>query len=229
MADNDGEAEIDSPNVGLVEFGIQTQTSLADSVHETRRKWAIDDLTEGRHNNLITLLIMNIGAEIFTHMEDFLTICRCQVDKFDHPSTDDIDQVSTDVVSSWQEIIRCDGQPAAIDADIEDGQFESNSSGHHGAATRFLEPLIDEIEMSEELLTEVEYNRLSENPEVIILCDIIQDRLPLNHLQRVVVEEVLNHAILNKENQCHYRSEQLLLYVRGEGGVRKSRVVKAIQ
>ncbi len=131
-------------------------------------------------------------------------------------------------MASWQEIIRCGGQPAAIDADMEDGQFESNSSGHHGAATGFLEPLMDEIEMSEKLLTEVEYNRLSENPEVIILYDIIQDRLPLNHLQRVVVKKVLNHTILNKGNQCHHRSEQLLLYVRGEGGVGKSRVVKAI-
>ncbi len=111
---------------------------------------------------------------------------------------------------------------------MEDGQFESNSSRHHGAATGFLEPLMDKVEMSEELLAEVEYNRFSENPEVFILCDIIQDRLPLNHLQRVIVKEVLNHAILNKGNQCHHRSEQLLLYVRGERGVGKSRVVKAI-
>ncbi len=74
VADNDGEAEIDFPNVGLVEFGIQTQTSLVDNVHETCRKWAIDDLTKGRHNNLITSLIMNIGAEISTYMEDSLTI-----------------------------------------------------------------------------------------------------------------------------------------------------------
>ncbi len=77
-------------------------------------------------------------------------------------------------MASWQEIIHCNGQPAAIDADMEDGQFESNLSDHHGAATGFLEPLMDEIEMSEELLTKVEYNRLSENPEVIILYDIIQ-------------------------------------------------------
>ncbi len=208
VADNDGEAEIESPNVGLVEFGIQTQTSLADSVRETRHKWAIDDLTESRHNNFITSLIMNRGAEISTHKEDSLTIRRCQVDEFDCPSIDDIDQVSTDVVGSWQEIICCGGQPAAIDADIEDGQFESNSSGHHGAATGFLEQLIDKVEMLEELLTEVEYNRLSKNPDVIILYDIIQDRLTLNHLQRVVVEEVLNHPILNKGNQCHHRSEQ---------------------
>ena len=39
---------------------------------------------------------------------------------------------------------------------------------------------------------------------------------------------MLNHAILNKGNQCHHRSKQLLLYIRGEGGVGKNWVVKAI-
>ncbi len=34
----------------------------------------------------------------------------------------------------------------------------------------------------------------------MILCDIILDRLPLNHLQEVVIEKVLNHALLNKGN-----------------------------
>ncbi len=47
-------------------------------------------------------------------------------------------------------------------------------------------------------------------------------------MQRVVVKEVLNYAICNEGNQCHLRSDQLLLYVREEGGVRKSRIVKAI-
>ncbi len=48
-------------------------------------------------------------------------------------------------------------------------------------------------------------------------------------MQKVVEEEVLNHAIRNKGNQCHLRSDQLLLYVRGKRGVGKSRIVKAIQ
>ncbi len=182
VADNDKEAKIDSPNVGLVEFDIQTQTSLADSVRKTCRKWAINDLIEGGHNKLITSLIMNIGAEFSTHIENFLTICQCPVDEFDCPSIDNIGQVSTDVVASWQKIIRRGGQFAAIDADMEDVQFESNWSGHYGTTIGFLELLIDEIKMSEELLTKVKYNHLSENPEVIILYDIISNWLSLNHL-----------------------------------------------
>ncbi len=47
-------------------------------------------------------------------------------------------------------------------------------------------------------------------------------------MQGVVIKEVLNHTICNEGNQCYLRSNQLLLYIRREGGVRKSRIVKAI-
>lgn len=50
----------------------------------------------------------------------------------------------------------------------------------------------------------------------------------LNYLQRFVVKEILYHAIIIVGNQYSDRTQQLLLYVRGEGGVRKSRVVKTI-
>ena len=40
---------------------------------------------------------------------------------------------------------------------------------------------------------------------------------------------MLNYAIFNKENQYHHRSDQLLLDVKGEGGVGKNRIVKAIR
>ena len=89
--------------------------------------------------------------------------------KFDCFSTDDINQISPNVVASWQKIICRGSHSAVIDADKEDGQFKSNSLGHHNAAIEFLELLMDKIETSEELLTKVKYNRLSENLEVIIL------------------------------------------------------------
>ncbi len=103
--------------------------------------------------------------------------------------------------------------------DIDYDHHKSNPSSHPDSSMGILEPIIGEIEMLEEYLTKVESSRLGDNPQAIILCDIIQDRLPLNHLQRVIVEEVLNYVICNKGNQCHLRSDQLLLYVRGEGGV----------
>ncbi len=112
--------------------------------------------------------------------------------------------------------------------DMDYNYYKSNPSSHLDSSTGILEPIISKIEISEEHLTKVEFSRLGNNLQAIILYDIIQDRLLFNYLQRVVVEEVLNHAICNEGNQCHLRSDQLLLYVRGEGGVGKSRIVKAI-
>ena len=171
---------------------------------------------------------MNIGAESANHIEKSLFICHCQVAKYDHPDIGNIDNTNEDVISLWQKVIRRGGQIPEEDIDIDYNQDDSNISSHHNPSIGILELIIDEIEMSEEHLTKVEYNRLGENPQAVILCDIIQNQLPLNHLQMVVVEEALNHAILNKRNQCRHRSDQLLLYVRGEGGVGKSRVIKAI-
>ncbi len=173
---------------------------------------------------------MNIGAESATHMEESLIIHRCQVDELDRPDISDINHVSEDVLSLWQEIIRRSGQLTEIDIDMDMdyNHHESNLSSHPDSLMGILEPIIGKIKMSEEHLTEIESSRLSDNPQAIILCDIIQDRLLLNHLQRVVVEKVLNHTICNKGNQCHLRNDQLLLYVREERGVGKSRIVKAI-
>ncbi len=73
---------------------------LANSVRKTCRKWAIDDFTKCSNNNLITLLTMNIVAESATHIEESLTICRCQVDELDCPDISDIHFISEDVISS---------------------------------------------------------------------------------------------------------------------------------
>ncbi len=84
--------------------------------------------------------------------------------------------------------------------DMDYDHYKSNPLSHYDSSMGILEPIIGKIEMPEEYLTKVESSRLGDNPQAIILCDIIQDQLPLNHLQRVVVEEVLNHAICNEEN-----------------------------
>lgn len=75
MVDNNRKAEIDFTNVELAKFCVHIIMWLADSVCKTCCKWAIDDFIKCSHNNLITLLVMNIGAEFATHMEESLTIC----------------------------------------------------------------------------------------------------------------------------------------------------------
>lgn len=68
MADSNGEAEIDPTNVELTDFGIHTKMSLANYIHKTRCKCS--------NNNLIILLIINIGTESTTYIEKSLIICH---------------------------------------------------------------------------------------------------------------------------------------------------------
>lgn len=74
----------------------------------------------------------------------------------------------------------------------------------------------------------MEKDCLGKNLQAVIPCDIIQDRLFLNYLQRIVMEKALNYTIVNKRRQCQDKSDQFLLYIRKKGGVGKSRVIKAI-
>ena len=81
--------------------------------------------------------------------------------------------------------------------------------------------------MLEEHLTKIESSYFGDNPQTIILYNIIQDQILPNYLQKVVVEKVLNHAIFNIKKQCHHTNNQLLLYIRGIREVRKSKIIKA--
>ncbi len=175
MADSNKEAEINPTNVGLAEFGVYTETSLADSVRKTRCKWMIDDFTKCSNNNLITSLIMNIGAESATHIKESLTICCCQVDELDCPNIGDIDLVSKDIISLWHEIICRGGQLIEIDTDIDMdyNHHKSNLSSHLDSWMGILEPIIGEMEISKEHLTKVEFSHLGNNLQAIILYDII--------------------------------------------------------
>ena len=166
MANSDKEAEISSTNIKLAEYDVYTKTSLADSIRKTCRKWAIDDFTKYSNNNLITSLIMNIGAESATYMEKSFTICCCQVDKLDRSDTGNIDHVSKDVVSLWQEIIRRSGQLIEVDTDIniDYNHHKSNLLGYPNSSTGILEPIIGKIEILEKHLTKIEFSCLGDNP-----------------------------------------------------------------
>ncbi len=152
------------------------------------------------------------------------------MDELDRPDIGNIDHIGENVILLWQEIICHDGQPIKVDSDMDMDydHHKSNSSGHLDSSMGILEPIMDKIEILEKIFNQSSIQPPWQKSKAIILYDIIYNRLPLNHLQRVVVEEVLNYAILNKVNQCHLRSDQLLLYVRREGGVGKNRIIKAI-
>lgn len=105
MADNNDEANIDSVNVDLLEFGVQTKNLLAVSVQETCHRWAVEDYINSNEINVIISLIMNLGIENANYIEDFLLIHFCQVAEFDCPDIGNINNINENIVSLQQDII----------------------------------------------------------------------------------------------------------------------------
>ena len=50
----------------------------------------------------------------------------------------------------------------------------------------------------------------------------------MNRLQRLIVEEILQHIMQSSKKSCHKRENQLLFYIRNKNDVKKSRVVQAL-
>lgn len=148
------------------------------------------------------MLIINIRAESTIHIEKFFTICHCQVDKLDRSDIGNINHVSEDVISSWQKIIYHGNQLKKVDPDINmDYNYnKSNSSSYSNSLTEILELIIGKIEMSKKLFTKIKSSHFDNNLQAILLCDIFQDRLFFNELQRIIIEKVLNSAIFNERN-----------------------------
>lgn len=90
----------------MTEFRIYTKTLLANSVREIICKWIIDNYTNNSKIDIITILITNLWSEISTNKDNSIPIYYCQVTEIDSSDKDNIDNVSQNTVTSWQEIIR---------------------------------------------------------------------------------------------------------------------------
>lgn len=98
IADSNDKANNNSTNMDLVEFGVHIKTLLADSILETCRKWAIKDYINSNNINVITSLIINLGAENANHIENFLLIRHCQIAKFDCLHIGNINNINKDIM-----------------------------------------------------------------------------------------------------------------------------------
>lgn len=72
-------------------------------------------------------------------------------------------------------------------------------------------------------------SRVGQNPTGASLASLINEEIPLNRKQRMVVERVLSEALTWADHPYDSsQRKQTLLYVGGEGGTGKSQIVKAI-
>jgi hypothetical protein len=71
--------------------------------------------------------------------------------------------------------------------------------------------------------------QVGDNPTGKSLALLVSEDIPLNEKQRLVVERVLSGTLAWATHPYNAsRRDQQLLYVRGEGGVGKSQIIKAI-
>ena len=97
------------------------------------------------------------------------------------------------------------------------------------SAIEALEPVLISPSLPNPILLQLLYNISLANADCKAVANHINAVLPLNTLQRLVVEGVLDHVIQNKGRLYVIRENQLLLYVKGEGGVEKNRVIHVLE
>lgn len=85
-----------------------------------------------------------------------------------------------------------------------------------------LEPIYKKMAIEKKLLSLIKKNQIENNPQTCVLCNIIENYLPLNYFQQIVMKETLHYAITVEKNQYNNKSQQFLFYIRDDGRVGKS-------
>lgn len=92
-----------------------------------------------------------------------------------------------------------------------------------------LEPVLTNSIFPDSLISQPLDNIIGVNANCKAITDYIHIVLPLTTLQRLVVEGIFNHVIRTKNRLCIKRKDQLLLYMRGERGVKQICVIYALE
>ncbi len=123
------------------------------------------------------------------------------------------------------------GTQACMDEndDRQDQSHLDSPSQRTNALSGTLEPVLDDLVLLDRKPDEFHLKPPEPDADCKTVCDHIHDLLPLDNLQRLVVEEIMDYIIKNKGKMRLDTGKQLLLYVRGEGGVGKSWVIKALE
>jgi hypothetical protein len=137
-------------------------------------------------------------------------------------------------LEQWQQRLEASGlrsSPDEIDDDYENNRYEEDdapwTSGEDINSTNHLIPII--TYEPEERSAPQGINRIGPNPTGSQVTQLVQETLPLNRKQCLVVTMILDHAIAHAGWSAINAEDQLLLYVAGEGGTGKTQIIKAIK
>ena len=137
----------------------------------------------------------------------------------------------------WQERIKAIGSDDLsrdfdVDSVEEDSEGDSHLLPHPPPGTADepnpLFPITDHVQSEEDPTIPEHISRLGPSPTASSITQLIQETLPLNQKQRLVVTKILAHAIQHYGRITLDTKDQMLLYIAGEGGVGKTQVINAI-
>ena len=148
-------------------------------------------------------------------------------------TTSDFHRVSPGILQQWQDRLKAIGS----DETPEDSDVDSEENSGDGEVDLTLEtdglnsliPIMDRTQLSMDLTVSQLACRVGANPTGLSITQLVQEILPLNQKQFLAVKKVLNHAIRLSGKTTVEAEDQMLLYIGGEGGVGKSRVIQAIE
>lgn len=189
--DDDIDTDNELTSVNLAKFGLPGKTSLADVVRGVCKKWLLDDYMISNKIDLITSMITSLETGVANHLKESVVIRPCQVSELDQPDENNVKEISEETVQNWERMINEGGELPETSVDVANTGYEIDDNNPVGA----LEPIRGEILLGKGLLTPIEKAQIGDNPQACVLCDIIETRLFLNYLQRMVVEKTLHHAI----------------------------------
>lgn len=111
-------------------------------------------------------------SEISIIKDNSIPICHCQVAKIDSLDKEDINNVSQDTVALWQKIIRW-GEYLPSERINTSDISNIFQTLYQNTLSKMLKPIFDDLEMSGFILTDIDENWLDQNPDLVVLYNII--------------------------------------------------------
>ena len=218
------------------DLGLSNVQSFENAVELTYIQWKKIDATD--HLNFFVLSHMlqflRVADDQNTSVSEVLynmNLVKADISIFQRLGIrSNISNNTMDLWKGVQKFALNEDQDNTDETGEEQDHFHLNSlSSKIDALSGNLEPVLDNILLLDETPDGFPLGPTMLNADCKTVCDHIYDRLPLNNLQRLVVEEIINHIIKNKSRMHLDIEKQLLLYMQEKGGVGKSRVVKALE
>jgi hypothetical protein len=231
-SDNDSDVEDNDDVIGSSET---TDDSISlDTLYMAfsiiKNKWADSDLQDAE--DIPSLTIPSHAHKAPRPVYDDAPIAR--EDDQALGTSPDFHNVGPQTLQQWQDTLAAVGSDDLLgDLDADSGDEDLHVQHHLplGVSNERnpLIPITDHLHSEVDPTILERISRLGPIPTALSLTQLIQETLPLNQKQCLAAKKVLAHAIQHQGKTAVEAQDQMLLYIAGEGGVGKTRVIKAIE